>query len=90
MVSVVHMDADNSGSHSQTVQVGIAAIAMCIFCSLLFFSLGYLYHRHCQRKRHPVVDQQSPVYDEVHVVQQRQSEKIEVTKNKAYGPLNLQ
>ena len=84
------MEADNvnSGSLSQTVQFAIASVAMCLLCSLLFFFLGNLYHYYCQRKKHPVVDQQSPVYDEIHALR-RQSEQIDIKENEAYGPLNL-
>ena len=82
----------NSGSLSQAVQFVIASVAMCLFCSLLFFSLGFLCHSYCQRKRHPVMDLRSPMYQlqEVNVLQQTQSdhEQIEIKENEAYGPLN--
>ena len=66
----------------------VMCVIMCIFCSLFIFVIGFLCHRCSSMQKHPDIDLQSPIYQEV--FSHKHLEQIEIKENEAYGPLHLQ
>ena len=87
--SIAGMDNESSGSLvlRQTVQFIVISVAVCVFCSLCFFTVGLLCCRHCpKQKPPPAADLQSPQYEAV-LYKHSIFEQIELKENEAYGPL---
>jgi hypothetical protein len=75
----------DSGSLSQSVQIIIISVAVCIISSSLFFAVGLLCHRYCPKQKQ---------VHELESMQRRETkcdtiEQVELTENVAYGQVQL-
>ena len=84
-----------SGSLSQSVQIIIISVAVCIICSSLFFAVGLLCHHYCPKRKQlhqfvtPTVTegQENNMLDQeiMHIA----IEQVELTENAAYSTVQL-
>jgi hypothetical protein len=66
----------------------VSCIAVCILCSLLFFAVGFLCHRHCPNGKQGVVDESiSPKQESTQHREMQQT--FELNGNEAYASVQL-